>query len=316
MAGRTAFVTGGAGFVGRTLVERLARRGDHVVVLDNLLQFRERRPPELPPAAELVVGDVRDRGLVESLLRRKRPDAIHHLAAIHFIPACEADPAECISVNVVGTAALLEAISAAAPGAPCVLVSTGAVYAPADHAHQEDERPGPVDVYGLSKLWLEQLAELFAERHGLRIAVARLFNTYGPGETNPHLIPELIDQVVSGGVVHTGDLSTRRDYIHVDDVARAFAAMPEHTRAGEVLTLNVGAGHATSGNEVAELVGKAAGRTLEVLTEQARLRKVDRPLLLSSPRRAADVLGWRPEVAFEDGIADLVRSSVAAGVRV
>jgi UDP-glucose 4-epimerase len=300
----TALVTGGAGFIGGALVRRLAATGERVVVLDNLLQYRDRRPPELP--AELVVGDVRDRTLVLSLLEREHPETVFHLAAIHYIPACDADPAECVSVNTAGTASLLEACLLAAPNATCVLVSTGAVYAPATHAHREDETPGPVDVYGLSKLWMEQLGALYAGRSGLRIAVARLFNTYGPGETNPHLIPALIDQVLPGEVVHAGDLSTRRDYVHVDDVARALALL-----AGRAETLNIGSGRAISGHEVVEAIGRALGRKLHVITEQSRLRKVDRPLLLSDPSSAADVIGWRAEVRFEDGIAELV-----SGVRV
>ncbi|HKW59418.1 MAG TPA: NAD-dependent epimerase/dehydratase family protein [Candidatus Dormibacteraeota bacterium] len=300
----TALVTGGAGFIGRALVARLADQGERVVVLDNLLQFRDRQPPELP--AELVVGDVRDRAFVLSLLERVRPEAVYHLAAIHFIPACEADPGECISVNTAGAAAVLEACSKLAPSPACVLASTGAVYAPAQHAHREEETPGPVDVYGLSKLWMEQIGELFAKRDGLRVAVARLFNTYGPGETNPHLIPAVIDQVMAGGRLRVGNIDTRRDYVHVDDVAQALAAM-----AGRTETLNVGSGRAISGHEVIAAVGRAVGRPLEVETDASRLRKVDRPLLLSDPSRAADVLGWRAEMAFDQGIADLV-----SGVRV
>lgn len=300
----TALVTGGAGFIGSALVRRLADAGERVVVLDNLLQYRDRRPPELP--AELVVGDVRDRQVILTLLERERPDTLFHLAAIHYIPACESDPAECVSVNTAGTASLLQACSIAAPQVACVLVSTGAVYAPAAHAHREDETPGPVDVYGLSKLWMEELGALFAERGGLRIAVARLFNTYGPGETNPHLIPALIDQALAGDAVHAGDLSTRRDYVHVDDVARALGAL-----AGRTETLNIGSGRAISGHEVVDAIGRALGRRLEVTTEPSRLRKVDRPLLLSDPGRAADAIGWRAEVRFEEGIAELV-----SGVRV
>jgi UDP-glucose 4-epimerase len=300
----TAIVTGGAGFIGRALVRRLAAGGERVVALDNLLQFRERQPPELP--AELVIGDVRDRSFVLSLLDRVRPETVFHLAAIHFIPACDADPAECISVNAAGAAAVLQACSLVSPHPACLLASTGAVYAPAQHAHREDEVPGPVDVYGLSKLWMEQIGELFATRHGLRVAVARLFNTYGPGETNPHFIPAVIDQVIAGGPLRVGNIDTRRDYVHVNDVARALAMM-----AGRTETLNVGSGRAISGHEVIEAIGRAVGRRLDVETDPERLRKVDRPLLLSDPGRAAEVLGWYTEVDFDEGIAEL-----ASGVRV
>ena len=304
MTAATVVVTGGAGFIGRTLVAKLAAEGQRVVVLDNLLQFRDREPPEL--SAELVVGDVRDRGLVLSLLERSRPETVYHLAAIHFIPACEADPAECISVNVAGTAALLEACSMLTPIPACVLASSGAVYAPSLYAHREEETPAPIDVYGLSKLWMEQLAALFARRHGMPVAVARLFNTYGPGETNPHFIPTLLDQVMAGGAIRVGNIDSRRDYVHVSDVARALAAMP-----GRSQTLNIGGGRAISGHEVIEAVERAVGRRLDVQVDASQVRKVDQPVLLSDSTKARELLGWRPEVVFEEGIAELV-----AGVRV
>ena len=147
------------------------------------------------------------------------------------------------------------------------------------------------------------------------MAVARLFNTYGPGETNPHLIPSLIDQALGGGTVRVGDLGTRRDYVHVGDVARALAAMGGRRGGDGILTLNIGSGRAISGHEVVGAVSRAIGRDLELAADPSRLRKVDRPLLLSDPERAAELLGWRTEVLFEDGIAELVRASVALGAR-
>ena len=300
----TVLDTGGAGFIGRALVATLAADGERVVALDNLLQFRDRKPPELQ--AELVVGDVRDRTLVTSLLESERPETVYHLAAIHFIPACEADPAECISVNVAGTATLLEACSTLTPIPTCVLASSGAVYAPSADAHRENETMAPVDVYGLSKLWMEQFAALFARRSEMRVAVARLFNTYGPGETNPHFIPALLEQVHAGGTIRVGNIDTRRDYVHVTDVAGALAAM---AACGE--TLNVGGGRAISGREVIEAVERSVGRRLDVEVDPSRVRKVDQPVLLSDSTKARELLGWRAEVVFEDGIAEL-----AAGVRV
>ena len=294
-------VTGGAGFIGRALVLELAMAGQPVFVIDNLSLPGAAKMPRLPRGAELVEADIRDTDRVRAVFKRERPATVYHLAAIHFIPACEADPAECISVNTAGAAAVLEACSLVSPQPACVLASTGAVYAPSLLAHDEGDRLAPVDVYGLSKLWMEQIAALFAARHGIRVAVARLFNTYGPGETNPHLIPALIEQVIAGAVVRAGNIETRRDYVHVHDVARALQAM-----AGRTETLNVGSGHARSGHEVITAIGGVVGRELEVETDASRLRKVDRPLLLSDPSRAAELLGWRAEISFEQGIADLL----------
>jgi UDP-glucose 4-epimerase len=190
------------------------------------------------------------------------------------------------------------------------------VYEPADVAHTESGPLRPVDVYGLSKLWAEQLAQLYWQRDGLNISVGRVFNVYGPGETNPHLIPSLIDQALGGSVILVGNLATSRDYVHVDDVARALVAMGQRKQTPAMLCVNLGSGRAISGARVVETIGRCLGRALETSTEPSRLRQVDRPMLLSDPSLAAELIGWRAQVSFEDGMRDLVRASLAAGTRV
>jgi UDP-glucose 4-epimerase len=313
-ATNTALVTGGAGFIGRAVVQELTSAGRRVVAVDNLSVYRGNKPPGLPKGVELVAGDVRNGSFIQSVLERVRPGAVFHLAAIHYIPECDRDPAECVSVNVAGAASVLEACVRAELAPSCVLASTAAVYAPSETAHREDGLLGPIDIYGLSKLWLEQIAELYARRNAMRISVARLFNVYGPGETNAHLIPSLIDQALNGGVIQVGDLTTKRDYVHVHDVARAFVAMSNLTRDGVPARINVGSGRALTGREVLDTIGRCIGRTLETATDPSRLRPVDRPVLLSDPQRAMDVLEWRAQVAFEEGICALVNAS--PGVRV
>jgi UDP-glucose 4-epimerase len=313
---QTDLVTGGAGFIGRTLVDELTARGHRVVVLDNLSLRPGREAPNLPPGAKLATGDIRDGAVVQSILERERPQTVYHLAAIHYIPLCDADPAACVSVNTAGAAAVLQACARLDAAPVCVMASTGAVYAPAETALREDDRLAPVDIYGLSKLWLEQLAELYAKRDGLRVSVARVFNVYGPGETNPHLIPSLVDQALTGSVIQVGNLTTRRDYVHVRDVANALVAIADASRESSLKPINIGSGRAVSGREVVDTIALCMDTKLKTATDARRLRAVDRPLLLSDTRRASDLLGWRAQVAFEDGIRDLMRASVAAGTRV
>lgn len=316
MSIETALVTGGTGFIGRALFRQLLAVGQRVVVLDDLSLYAGGEAPRPASGAELVAGDVRDGELLKFLLDRERPGSLFHLAAIHYIPACDRDPAECVSVNVAGTASVLEACSQAASAPVCVLASTAAVYAPSDRPHAETDALGPVDIYGLSKLWLEQLADLYVRRNSLRIAVARIFNVYGPGETNPHLIPSLIDQALAGGVIRAGDLTTRRDYVHVDDVSRALVAMSRLAPRNGLDYINVGTGRSVSGREVVDTIASCLDRDLEVEVDPARLRSVDRRILLADTRRASERLGWHARISFRDGMHELLKASLASGARV
>jgi UDP-glucose 4-epimerase len=306
-----AVITGGAGFIGRTLARQLAASGRRIVVVD-----RDPDQTAFPDGVEVRRGDIRDGAFVEAVLNEVRPETLFHLAAIHYIPDCERDPVECVSVNTVGAMSVLEACARMEQPPLCVLASTAAVYAPATAAHRETDAPGPVDVYGFSKLWLEQIAALYTRKHGLRIWLARLFNVYGPGETNPHLIPSLIDQALTGGVLQVGDLSTRRDYVHVRDVAGALAKMGAAPPGDGGSCVNVGTGRAVGGGEVVDVLAAALGRPIQTATDVSRLRRIDRPIMLSDPSRAAELLGWRAQIPFEKGMRELVDESVAAGVRV
>ena len=203
-----ALVTGGCGFVGSALCRRLTDAGHDVIAVDSLSLGS---PAALQNRVRLVIADLRDPGLRRAVTTY-RPDVIFHLAAIHFIPACERDPARAISVNVEGTQRILD-VSAEAGVEAFVFASTGAVYAPSDEPHREDSRLGPTDVYGHTKFWAEQAVDLFHQRTGRAIAIARLFNVYGPGETNPHLIPTIILQADRDDPLRLGNLDQAKLHI-------------------------------------------------------------------------------------------------------
>jgi UDP-glucose 4-epimerase len=309
MTARRALVTGGCGFVGSTLCRRLADAGYDVLAVDNLSLGS---PKALDDRVRLAISDIRDPALGRVVAAHK-PALIFHLAAIHFIPACEQDPARAISVNVEGTQRLLEA-GAVADVDAFVLASTGAVYAPSEEPHREDSRIGPTDVYGHTKMWAEQIGDLFHQRTDRSVAIARLFNVYGPGETNPHLIPTIIQQASSDGQLHLGNLSTKRNYIYVDDVADGLIAMGVKALESKRLTSNIGGARDYDGEEIVDAIGRVMGRKLISNIDKSRLRKSDRPRLAPDNSWAKDHLGWQPSTTLESGLMTAVEQPLATGI--
>ncbi|HUN37686.1 MAG TPA: NAD-dependent epimerase/dehydratase family protein [Trebonia sp.] len=308
-------MTGGCGFVGSALVRRLLAESCEVVVVDDLSRGAVENLGPARSAVTVIERDVRD-GLDE-LFGSFQPEVVFHLAAMHFIPDCDADPARCLQVNVEGTRAVLAA-TAALPDRPAVvLASSAAVYAPLDGPLSEErDGLGPVDVYGYSKRWAEELAADFAARTGAAVGIARLFNVYGPGETNDHFIPSLICQLQAGDVVRLGNLSSRRDYVFVLDVVEALFLLAQECRKGHSATVNVGSGRAYAGHEVvAALAGLTPVRPdLAPVTDLTRLRRVDRPLLLADTALAAKLLDWTPRTSLVDGLRAAWDRPVGAGV--
>lgn len=311
-------VTGGCGFVGSALVRRLLAESCEVVIVDDLSKGS---PENLGPEQHkvtLIASDV-SAGM-DSILLRFQPEIVFHLAAMHFIPDCDADPLRCLQINAEGTRVVLSAAAALDQPAAVILASSAAVYAPGNEAHQEEDALGPLDVYGYSKRWAEELTSNYANRTHAGVGIARLFNVFGPGETNPHLIPSIISQLQSGETLRLGNLSSKRDYIFVDDVADALVRMGTHCHSGESVTLNLGSGRTYTGMEVVDsLIGlstrHATRHARPLLTvDPGRVRTVDRPILHANYDLARKVLSWAPATSLQAGLQASWQSPVGAGV--
>lgn len=303
-------VTGAAGFLGSHVVEELLRRGYPVVAVDNLSGGRKDHldPFRRDPRFRFEKRDVRNVTLLGELFERERPEAAIHLAALHFIPACEADPAAAESLNVGGTASLLGAARAA--GVERVwFASTGDVYAPAEAAHREDSPLGEFSVYGRTKRRGEELVAAEARaRPGASFVVGRLFNLYGPRETNPHVLPEILQQLRQrpNGPLRLGNTWPRRDLVPVADAARAAVESLERAPAG-LTVVNVATGRASAVDEVIALVGELRGRRLIVEKDPGRVRPVERPVLQADVSRLRGLIGWAPHDDLRRGLEELLR---------
>jgi UDP-glucose 4-epimerase len=314
VSGQKVLVTGGYGFVGSRVCGYLVTAGYDVAVFDDCRLGRPENLAELTRAeVRHFVGDICDTAGLVTAMEVFAPAVVLHLAAIHFIPLCNAHPRLAVDVNVSGTQSVLDACGEVAAVEGIVFASSGAVYAPSDEPLREDSSVGPTDIYGSTKLWGEALMELHRAKTGVGLGIARLFNVYGPGETNPHFVPSVLLQVAKGGDLKLGNLDTRRDYVYVGDVAVALAALIERAGSGSYVTCNLGTGSARSGREVLQEIEGLTGRVLTVSQDDVLVRASDRLVLLSDPREAREQLCWAAEMPLRDGLRVALAAPLAAG---
>jgi UDP-glucose 4-epimerase len=260
---RRILVTGGAGFIGSHLVERLVTAGQRVAVFDDLSRGRREW---LHAEAELHEVDVRDGDAVVRAIAQAAPDVAVHLAAMHFIPAVDGAPELAWDVNVNATRTLLEAL-AHRPPELLLFASTAAVYPDTRGPIAEACPPDPLDLYGKTKLEGERLVRGFESRTGARCVVARIFNVIGKRETNPHVVPDLVGQLRDGSSpVRLGNLEPRRDYTDVVDVAEALERLLSLPDDGAG-TFNVGSGRSVSVADLVRVCEQVLARTVEVEVE-------------------------------------------------
>lgn len=287
-------VTGGAGFVGGELVRLLSPK--HDVLVADLLRYGA---PDWLTRDEADFRfqrvDLRDAAATRALVEYFRPEVIVHLAAIHYIPECDADPANAVATNVTGTVNLL---ASCPPGVRFVFASSGAVYRPDEAPHREFESTlEPADIYGMTKLQGEQYVRAFAADRGVPAAIVRLFNVIGPGETNPHLLPAIVAQLREGvESIGLGNIWPKRDYIDVLDAASGFAAaaLGGNPEGVDCETINLGSGQQYSVDEILARMRSVLGLEFEVRQDPARMRAVDRPFLGADISHIEEVFGWRP----------------------
>src|ERR1700712_2355425 len=311
-------VTGGAGYSGGTVARMLLSQGHAVTILDNFVHSKR---SALPEEAEFVEADVADREAVARALLATKFDGVLHFAALIEAGESMKDPGLYFRANTAATLALLEAVVATGTQ-NLVFSSTAAVYGePESTPILETARLSPTNPYGESKLLVEQMLAWFHRIHGLRYATLRYFNVagaidgYGEAhEPESHLIPIILDVAlgrrksisVYGDDYATPDGTCIRDYIHVEDLARAH--MLALTRLQKVssedkpapLLYNLGNGRGFSVLEVIEATRRVTGQPIKV--EQQPRRPGDPAVLVASSDKAKQELGWQPEHTSLDDI--------------
>jgi len=301
-----ALVTGGAGFIGSNLVDALLARGDEVTVVDDLSTGRrENLEQGLAAGAQLVEADIRDRERLEGIAREHAPEVVFHLAAQIDVRKSIADPAWDASINVGGTANVLDAARASNARRLVFSSTGGAIYGEGEGQElplAEDAPLAPEAPYGQSKFAGEGYLALYERLYGLSSVPLRLGNVFGPrqdplGEAG--VIAIFCGRLREGGRPTVfGDGRQTRDYIYVGDVVAAMLAAADSTVTG---AFNVGTGIET---DVLELVRQLAelGGAEGFEPEFAPPRTGEVQRISIDPARARRELGWEAKVGLAEGL--------------
>jgi UDP-glucose 4-epimerase len=291
-------ITGGAGFVGATLVRRLVTSGYRVRVLDNLTTGD---PAHLDGVdAELVKGDIRDVAAMDDALSGMA--GIIHLAAAGSVIGSVQDPVTNFEVNVIGTFRVLDAARRAGVERVVLASTGGALIGDATPPVSERSLPKPISPYGASKLAGEGYAHAFAKTYGVRTVAIRFGNVYGPWCARKRGVLNVFFESIHSGapLIIYGDGSSSRDYVHVEDISSALQlALEKDVPGGTVL--HAASGVETSVTELAGLCRHAAGvpgHPIEYRPKRAG--EVGRNF--ASYDLANRMLGYTPSVPREAGI--------------
>ena len=298
-----AVVTGGAGFVGSNLVDRLVADGWAVTVLDDLSTGSATNlEPALKAGAELVKLDVAEPGAAAAVISAAKPDAIFHLAARASVGASVADPLEDARVNVMGTLNVLGAAVDAGVNRLLYVSTGGAVYGDvSQYPTPETAVIAPESPYGTSKYAAEMYCRTFSRLHGLSTMTLRLANVYGPrqdalGEGG---VVAIFAKALTDGLHATinGDGLQTRDFVMVDDVVEACVKGWASDFQG---ACNIATGIETNVLELIAGLEQAGAKSLSFSHGPARDGEVRRSLL--DPKLAGEALGWAAQVEFVDGL--------------
>jgi UDP-glucose 4-epimerase len=294
----SVLVTGGAGFIGSHLVEKLVEEGYSVIVVDNLLRGKLNNLSNILDRIEFVKGDIRNYALMEKLI--KNSEVIFHLASLsRVIPSIE-NPELCFKINVEGTEIIARLCSK--HHKKLIFSSSREVYGAPKYLPVDEAHPlNPENPYGASKVSGEKIIEAYAKNYGLSYAILRLANVYGSRDFD-RVIPIFIKNSLEEKDLVVYGVNKILDFVYIDDVINAFiSAMNSNVNQ----TLNIGAGVGVSIIELANLVKRITGKEVKIIVKEKRKGEVDK--FIADIKRAKEVLNWEPKINLEEGLRRIVK---------
>ena len=299
-------ITGASGFAGGYLAQACHAAGEEVLGISRA----GTAPLNAGTAAAL---DLCDAGAVSALVAQFEPDVVYHLACLSSVGQSWVEPRETVYGNVVGAANLLEALRLCAPRARVIWVSTSEVYGTAVALPITEAAPlDPGSPYAVSKATGDQLAGVYAQAYGMEVVRARPFSHAGPRQRPMFLMSNIARTIVAARrdgsarvQITTGNPDTRRDFVDVRDIVRAYRLLVEHGTPGEVY--NVSSGVSVSTAEQVALAGSLIdGVEVEHVVDPTKVRAHEIADLRGSFDRLAAATGWRPEIPLRQTWADTI----------
>jgi len=290
-------VTGGAGFVGSHLVDRLVGEGHSVVIVDNLSTGKREN---LNPGARFEELDIQSSDLLH-IFEDQEPEVVFHLAAQIDVRRSVEDPLFDARTNILGTISLLECCRKTGVRKVVFASSGGVIYGNTERPAKEEDPPRPLSPYGVAKLACEGYLRSYSEWHSLSYVALRYANIYGPrqdpfGEAG---VVAIFSKKLLKGEEPTlyGFGKLIRDYVYVDDAVRAAVLSVEK---GEDEVINIGTGTGTSVNELFDQLKEIAGFEAKPSFKPKRAGELEKNILNSA--LAKEVLGWTPRVRLGEGL--------------
>jgi UDP-glucuronate 4-epimerase len=307
----TTLVTGGAGFIGSHLTDRLLARGDAVVCLDDFNDYYDPafkrqnvEPFRANPRWRLVEGDIRDASLVEEVYRSYGITSTVHLAARAGVRPSIRYPRLYEEVNGIGTLNLLEA-ARRSEARTFVFGSSSSVYGTNSKVPFSEDDPiaCPVSPYAATKRANELMAYTYHHLYGLSVSCLRFFTVYGPRQRPEMAIYHFTEKLARGEAVpRYGDGSSARDYTYIDDIVAGIVAALDAAPPFEIV--NLGGSRTTTLQRLIELIAGAVG--VEPKVTEMPPQPGDVPITFADVRRAKRLWGWQPRVPIEEGIRRFV----------
>ena len=250
-----------------------------------------------------ITGDL---SAIEAYFREAKGNFnVINLAAIHHIPYCNANPSEAMMVNVMGNMRLYE-LAAKYECSKFIFASSGAVYNPAEKRHTELDSTISSDVYSATKILAESHLQANLKVLGVPVVILRFFNIVGAYDLTPHLVPDIVDQVLDESLyeIRLGNLTTKRDYIGVDDICTVVEHFLNSPHQTDLNIVNVGTSQGLSGEQVFDMVAKISKTNKVKVIDKERFRVSDRPVQIADNTKLFNQIGDITFSNFEKSLTD------------